>query len=64
MKETKEKKIGTDTKKDMLSAQDWYYSELHRALLKGYYQKFKKKLPKEISDDFEKHDFSRTDQNK
>jgi len=60
LKQTKEVKVGTDlNKKEMLSAQDWYFSDMHRHLLQGYYHRFKKKLPKEIQDEFKQFDFSR-----
>ena len=53
IKETREAKIGTDPKQDMLSAKDWYFSDLHRHLLFGYYQKFRKQVPQQVQEDFD-----------
>jgi hypothetical protein len=40
--------VGTDQSRELLAAKDWFFSDIHRALLTGYYQKNKLQVPKDI----------------
>lgn len=40
----------------MLSTRDWYYSDLHRSLLKNYFKAHKQAFPADL-----KYEFSRND---
>ena len=51
--EKKDMQVGTDvSKQEMIASQDWFYSELYRALLIGYFKKQKLPVPKSIKNAF------------
>ena len=50
--------VGTDENRKLLSTKDWYYSDLHRRLLKEHYAP--EELPQKIQDEYASFDNENT----